>query len=188
MGTASQTLDHQRRPAGWQIDNSFFYMFLPGGGNFNNGSPSVVVNTSWIRAFLTVVGRNIRWRWELALGTLNQISFRSAQNGNWYMDKWPGRTADHPNIEPAADPSCPENPQEPDLARRYLDAIGSSAILIQVPTVIACAQRMDHLASALGIPDFTVTPEQFSTIDDGWHLDSKGSRLYTALSLALIDY
>jgi hypothetical protein len=163
-----------------KIDNSFFYMFLPGGGNFKNGSPSVVVNTSWIRAFLTVVGRNIRWRWEVALGTLNQISFRSAQNGNWYTDKWPARIGEHPNIDPPVDSSCPENPKEADLARRYLDTIGGTAILIQVPSVIACAQRMDHLASALGVADFTVAPEQFSTIDGGWHLDDRGSRLYTA--------
>jgi hypothetical protein len=46
---------------------------------------------------------------------------------------------------------------------------------------------MDHLASALGIPDFTVAPKQFSTFDGGWHLDNNGSRLYTAKLFAWLE-
>ena len=71
------------RPKLWIIDtdlyqgeiaHSFFYMYMPAGGIFGAGSPGYVVKTNWLRAFLTVVGRNIRWRWKAAQGLLKQDS------------------------------------------------------------------------------------------------------------------
>jgi hypothetical protein len=171
-----------------KINNSFFYMSLPSGGNFRTGSPGTVVKTSRLHAFLTVAGRNIRWRLEMVPGLLKQISFRSAKTGNWYLDNWPLQTADnYPMIDRSNYSSCPENSEEAGLARRYFDAIGGAVILIQVPSVIACSPRIHHLASALDVASFTVTPEEFSTSDGGWHLDRKSSRLYTTRLLAWLE-
>jgi hypothetical protein len=171
-----------------KITKSFFHMHLPGGGDFKTGSPRHVVTTSWLTAFLTVVGRNVRWRLKMAMGILKNDSYRSAKDGNWYLDNWPLETRDdYPKIDMSGHRSCLENPEEVELARRYFDAIGGAVILIQVPSVIACAARIQHLASALGVPSFTVTPEEYSTSDGGWHLDRKSSRMYTTRFLEWLE-
>jgi hypothetical protein len=171
-----------------KIAKSFFHMHLPGGGDFKTGSPRHVVTTSWLTAFLTVVGRNVRWRLKMAMGILKHDSYRSAKHGNWYLDNWPLETLDdYPKIDMSGHRSCLENPEEVELARRYFDAIGGAVILIQVPSVIACAARIQHLASVLGVPSFTVTPEEYSTSDGGWHLDRKSSRMYTTRFLEWLE-
>jgi hypothetical protein len=171
-----------------KIQNSFFYMYLPAGGSFGAGAPAEVVGSSRIRAFLHVLGRDIRWRWKMALGQLKQDSYRSAKSGNWYLDNWPLQTVDNnATIETWIYPSCPENAEEAGLARRYFDAIGGAVILIQVPSVLACSPRIRHLASALGVPAFTVVPEEFSSGDGGGHLDRKASRMYTTRIFAWLE-
>jgi hypothetical protein len=108
--------------------------------------------------------------------------------GNWYLDNWPNQTLDdNPHIKSWGGEICPENPEEIVGAKSFFAAIEGRQILIQVPSVIACAQRIAELASALGVPSFTVDPEQFTSGDGGGHLDRMSSRKYTRMFLAWLE-
>jgi hypothetical protein len=171
-----------------KITNSFFYMFLGVGGGFRAGAPGRVVHAGWLQAFLTVAGRNIRWRWKMALGLIGHDSYRSAKSGNWYLDDWPNQMlTTNATIETWLDLTCPENSEEAGLAKRYFEQLGGAFILIQVPSVLACSPRIQHLASALGVPAFNVVPEEYSSGDGGGHLDRKSSRMYTARFFAWLE-
>jgi hypothetical protein len=171
-----------------KIENSFFFMKLPASGGFGAGSPGHVVKISWLRAYLTVAGRNIRWRLKRTFGLFPvHDPYRSAKTGNWYLDHWPGQLADNATIKSWISGTCPENPDEVGLARRYMEAIQGSVVLIQVPSVIACSPRIQHLASALAVPAFTVAPELFSSGDGGGHLDRAGARKYTTMLFAWLE-
>jgi hypothetical protein len=169
------------------LGNSFFYMSLPAGPPFNAGSPGRVVNATWMRAFRSVVGRNIRWRMKMMMGFLQRDPYRSAKTGNWYLDNWPFQMNNNATIQSWVGRTCPENPGEAELAKRYLQAIGGETLLIQVPSVLSCAQRIHNLASAVGVRSFTVDPEPFTSGDGGGHLDRSGSRKYTALFFAWLE-
>lgn len=168
------------------FNNSFFHMSLPTGGSFR--APGDAVKTGWLRAYLNVLGRNIRWRFKLAMGGLQHDSYRSVVSGNWYLDNWPNQMLDsNPHITSWVGRHCPENADEVVGAHRFFDAIGGAKILIQVPSVLACAQRINELASALSVPSFTVDPEPFTSGDGGGHLDRVSSRKYTALLFTWLE-
>jgi hypothetical protein len=171
------------------IRNSFFYMTMGSGGSFGTGAPRTVVDSNWLSGFKAVVGRNIRWRIKKALGLFPPHDpYRSAKTGSWYLDRWRFQlTEDNATIETWIEPECPENSEEAGLARKYMDQIGGRVVLIQVPSVLACSPRIRHLADALGIPGFTVVPEQFSSGDGGGHLDRKGAKKYTAMLFAWLE-
>jgi hypothetical protein len=54
----------------------------------------------------------------------------------------------------------------------YFRDINAPAVLIQVPSTFACAQRIHEIADAVGIPAFTADPTQYTSIDGGGHLDA----------------
>jgi hypothetical protein len=174
--------------------SSYFFMQMATPAAFGPGAAARVVNHSRMRAIKNVLSRNIRWRLKMAAGLLERDPYRSATTGNWYLDNWPNRTYDNnPPIKlmdlrdvngalqliERGDPACPVGPEELDIARDYVKAIGGSVVLMQVPSVVACAQRLHELASALAVPSFTVDPTQFSTVDGGGHLDLPSARKYS---------
>ena len=83
--------------------------------------------------------------------------------------------------------SCPVLPEEVEEARHYLDKIGGEAVLIQVPSSFACAQRVRELAAATGVTAFTVDQTQFTSVDGGGHLDDISARKYTAMLLGWLN-
>jgi hypothetical protein len=167
---------------------SFFNMVLPDYRAFGAGSPARVVKVTWMRAFLTAFGRNIQWRMKIAAGLLEHDSYRSATTGNWYLDNWLYHIRDdNPAIKSRVSQTCPENPDEIAAAKPYLEAIGGQTILIQVPSVNSCAQRIHELAAALGVPSFTVDPTQFTSNDGGGHLDARGARKYSTMLFAWLE-
>src|SRR5262249_40504118 len=128
--------------------------------------------------------------------------YRSAKTGNWYLDNWPNYASDtNPAIKlmefrvvngafhqaERVDSSCPVIRQEVDDAKRYLEAIGGAVVIIQVPSAFACAQRINELASALGVPSFTVEPTQFSSTDGGGHLDGLSARKYSKMFFGWLE-
>ena len=87
---------------------SFFYMSLPTGGSFR--APGDAVKTGWLPAYLHVIGRNIRWRFEMARGQLQHELYRSAVTGNWFLDNWPNQMLDNnAHITSWVGKTCPEN-------------------------------------------------------------------------------
>lgn len=159
----------------------FFHMALD--GSFLQG----VVRDSWLTAYKNVVSRNIRWRFKYFLGELHPFEYRSAVNGSWNLDNWPFyRLLNNAPItlksieivngrvvigDRSSDTPCPALPEEITEAKDYLKELGSAAVLIQIPSEGACAQRVHEIADALGVSAFTVDPTQYSTVDGGGHLD-----------------
>lgn len=168
--------------------HSFFRMVLADHREFGAGSPARAVKASSTRAHLRVFGRNIRWRVKSAIGLLKRDPYRSAKTGNWYLNNWQAHMwEDNPAIKSWVGETCPENPEEIAAAKPYLEAIGGTTILIQVPSVISCAQRIRELAAALGVPSFTVDAAQFTSNDGGGHLDAKGARKYSTMFFAWLE-
>jgi hypothetical protein len=184
------------------IRASFFFNELSPAA-FGTGAPARVVNYSRLRALKNVLGRNIRWRIKMARGVLPEYdSYRSAKTGNWWLDKWVNHhSASNPPIRPMKlvfaagkpkmverdDPSCPALPAEIGAAKRYLEAIGGTTVLIQVPSALACAQRVHELASAIGVSSFTVDPTLFTSNDGGGHLDAVSARKYSTMLFAWLE-
>jgi hypothetical protein len=164
------------------LHTSFFFMDMSSAQGFGTSAAARVVNYTRARAFVHVVGRNIRWRLRMAMGLLNEAPYRSANTGNWYVDNWPNSASDkNPLIQSRVGRFCPASPEEAEGAKRYFEALGGPAILIQVPSAFSCAQRVHELASVVALPSFTTEPEQFSTSDGGGHLDRVSARRYTAM-------
>jgi hypothetical protein len=193
------------RPKLWVINTDrdiedertgFFFMDLA-------GVPANVSSQSKARALKNVLGRNLRWRIKMALGLLPKFdSYRSARTGNWWLDNWINHQAStNPTMRPMKllvadgkvkiverdDPSCPALPGEIEGARRYLRAIGGVAVLIQVPSIFACAQRVHEIADAVGVLSFTVDPTLFSSNDGGGHLDAVSARKYSTMLFAWLE-
>ncbi len=85
------------------------------------------------------------------------------------------------------DQSCPVLPEEVAGADHYLKEIGGSAVLIQVPSSFACAQRIQELSAALAVPAFTVDQTKFSSIDGGGHVDGISAHKYTTMLFAWLE-
>jgi hypothetical protein len=181
--------------------SGFFFLTLAGG--LGTSATDRVVRHGVLHAYKNIVGRNIRWRLKKALGLLKIYSFRSATTGNWYLAKWPNYDTDNnPRItlmelsvsngaihqQERVDDSCPVLPEEVEEARLYLNEIGGTAVLIQVPSSFACAQRVHELATSVGVSAFTVDQTQFSSSDGGGHLDQPSARKYTGLLLAWLHH
>jgi hypothetical protein len=161
--------------------NGFFYMDIS--GPFLQG----ITQHSWLTAYENVIGRNIRWRLQSALGTSHPFQYRSAVNGDWNLDNWPYYRLDNNNpialkkIELAngalvvsdrdGDTFCPALPEEITGAEDYLKKLGGTVVLIQMPSAFACAQRVHEIADTVGVSAFTVDPTQYSSVDGGGHLD-----------------
>jgi hypothetical protein len=179
------------------IRYSFFYERLVGAEGFGSGVPDRVVNYSRLRVYRNVIGRNIRWRLKMAVGLLGQDPYRSANTGNWYLDRWPNYASEtNASIKPLehlraqrdrTDPTCPALPAEVESAKSYLAAIGGAAVLIQVPSAFACAQRTHELATAIGVASFTVNPALFTSVDGGGHLDRVSARKYSTMLFTWLE-
>ena len=182
------------------VQNGFFAPSLGSGA----GLPaSTVLQYGWLWSYKNVIGRNIRWRLKEAFGSVRLWgSYRSATTGNWYLDDWATYTNQNPLIQrrelhrgglagvyetERINFACPTVPAEIAMAQRYLAEVGGAAVLIQVPSKFACAQRVQELASALKIPALTVDETQFTAIDNGGHLDSAGAQKYSNILFAWLE-
>ncbi len=182
-----------------ELSSGFFFPSLTSGA----GLPaSTVMKYDRLRALRNVLGRNIRWRLKLALGSLRNWSYRSAKTGNWYLDNWPAYRDKNPAIEPRemhrgadgafyqtkrVDFTCPAETEEVDEAKRYITEIGGVVILIEVPNAFACAQRVHELGSFLGVPAFTVGQTEFTSTDGGGHLDAASAHKYSEMLFAWLE-
>lgn len=170
------------------MDSSFFDMSLASAGGFGTSTVARVVAYSDMQALKNVAGRNLRWRMENALGRLPDYPYRSATTGNWYLDTWPGYSgADHPKIDVRVGTHCPAPATEIDAAKRYATEIGGRIVLTQIPSAFSCDQRVDDLAAALGVAALTLPPGQFTSGDDGGHLDADAARRYSQIFFAWLE-
>jgi hypothetical protein len=185
------------RPKLWVINTDrytedpstgFFHMDLSSAQGFGSSATARVVNYTNAHAIRNVVGRNVRWRLKMAIGLLKYAPYRSAKTGNWYLDDWPNfGLSSNPPIAPRFVGVCAAATVEVDEARRFLSALGGGAVLIQVPSAFACAQRVHEIAAALNVRALTAPAAQFTSGDGGGHLDGVSARKYTAQLFAWLE-
>lgn len=93
----------------------------------------------------------------------------------------------NPPVVSRIDQACAAAPGEVEEAKRFVAALGGSAVLVQVPSAVSCARRVHEIAAALTVPALAVPVTQFTSIDGGGHLDGVSARKYTTLLLAWLE-
>jgi hypothetical protein len=166
------------------------------------GSVMSIVKEPRVVGYVRVAGRNVRWRiedWLLEylprtvakaffgrMLTLSTNTWRSALNGNAYLDHAGFYITDHGPIVVVRDQQCDTNPGEIERARRYLADIGGEAILTITPYERWCPKRVRELASALGRETIIADDAAYS-VWDGTHMDKKGAAAYTEFLLNALE-
>lgn len=155
-------------------------------------TPIAAVRRSRIRGYLTVLGRNLRWRIEDWIAADLQAArsppaspfgiYRNVSNGDITHDANPAYVAN--NNKPmrlTRDPNCHTNPAVIHYARNFLHEIGGNAVLMLVPHSQACVQQAAELAKALNV-EFIPPPsvDALTTVDGGGHLDKRSAKIFTS--------
>lgn len=153
--------------------------------------PISAVRRSRIKGYLTVVGRDLRWRAEdfaaarqagrfLPSGRFGM--YRNVSNGDMMLDADPAYDAsDNSLLHLARSPHCHTNPAVVDYGRKFLREIGGNAVLMLVPHSQACVQQAAELAKALNVEFIPPPPyDGLTTVDGGGHLDKRGAEKFTS--------
>ncbi|WP_315704392.1 MULTISPECIES: hypothetical protein [unclassified Bradyrhizobium] len=148
--------------------------------------PIAAVQRDRIRGFMTVVGRNLRWRVEDAIAALETGHFspigiyRNVANGDMALDVNPAYlAAGNGPMRLARDPDCHTNADIVAYGKRFLSEIGGRAVLMLVPHSQACVQQARELADALGVEFIAPSFDGLTTVDGGGHLDRNGAQRFT---------
>jgi hypothetical protein len=184
------------RPPLWIINaDDQFVHFFSGDLNVTLGPEKVpveAVQRSRMRGYLTVVGRNIRWRvedWSAAIqqGDYSLVTpsfglYRNASNGDMLLAANPTYVASgNKPMRLARDEDCHTNPAVVDYARKFIAEVGRNVVLMLVPHSQSCVRQAAELATALNVELITPPPfDGLTTVDGGGHLDKKGAEKFTS--------
>jgi hypothetical protein len=186
------------RPRLWVINaDDQFTHFFSSDLNVTLGpakQPVQAVHRSRLRGYLTVAGRNLRWRVEdivtaLQTGQVDASGlYRHVGNGDMALEANPAYAADdNKPMVSARDAGCHTNPDVVAYARRFLQEIGGRVVLTLVPHSQSCTRQAAELAQALGVELITPGFDGLTTVDGGGHLDRKGAEVFTRqLAAALV--
>ncbi|MGJ5178148.1 hypothetical protein ACQR16_08625 [Bradyrhizobium oligotrophicum] len=140
-----------------------------------------------LAGYLTVMGRNLRWRIEDLVDAFKTGHFsptglyRNISNGDVGLDANGGYVArDNKLLLSARDPNCHTTQEVVDYARTFLKEVGGQVVLTLVPHSQACAQQAEELAKALNVDLIAPPFDGLTTIDGGGHLDRAGAEKYTS--------
>jgi hypothetical protein len=149
--------------------------------------PVDAVGRNRIRGYLTVVGRNLRWRIEDVVAWLQNGHFspsglyRNIPNGDMALEANPVYVAD--NNKPmlsARDQNCHTTPEIIDYARSFLKDVGGRVVLTLVPHSQSCLGQAKELAKALNVELIAPPFDGLTTVDGGGHLDKHGAEKFTS--------
>jgi hypothetical protein len=152
--------------------------------------PIAAVQRNWIRGWLTVVGRDLRWRIEDINAAYQQGSYsltspflglyRNVSNGDMLLDANPAYVAKgNKPMRSARDENCHTNAAVVDYARKFLNEVGDNVVLTLVPHSQSCLQQARELAEALNLELIAPPFDGLTTIDGGGHLDKHGAKIFT---------
>lgn len=190
---------HQLHPRLWIINAD------DGGGPGNFFSRSMVrsfsadvkvipaTQTNRAKAFWNVVRRNMSWRIEsmeeselfqflfpATAKPLIPMFYRNASTGEADMSAFPGYLReDNAAVKLSRSPDCHTTPEVVDIAREYMSDIGGNVVLTVVPNIHACAQQASEIARSLGLDVVLPPTTDYSSWDNGGHLDRKGAIQFT---------
>jgi hypothetical protein len=153
--------------------------------------PIAAVQRSRMKGYLTVVGRNSRWRLEdlslaiqrgdYSLATPFFGLYRNVSKGDMLLDANPAYIANgNKPMLLARDENCHTNPAVVDYARRFLHEIGGNVVFMLVPHSQSCVRQAEELASALNVELIAPPFDGLTTVDGGGHLDKKGAKKFSS--------
>jgi hypothetical protein len=149
--------------------------------------PIGAVGRNRIRGYLTVVGRDLRWRIEDAIGRLQNGHFspsglyRNISNGDIALGANPAYLADNNKPMPSArDQNCHTTPEIIEYARSFLKDVGGHVVLTLVPHSQSCLGQAKELAKALNVELVAPPFDGLTTVDGGGHLDKHGAERFTS--------
>jgi len=171
------------------VDDQFVH-FFSGDLNVTLGpqkTPIAAVQRNRIRGYLTVVGRNLRWRLEDVFAAIQDGQFspsglyRNISNGDMALEVNPAYLAnDNKPMRLARDPNCDISPDVVSYARTFLAEIGGHVVFTLVPHSQACVRQAAELAKALNVEFIAPALDGLTTVDGGGHLDKKGAEKFTS--------
>jgi len=148
--------------------------------------PIDAVRRNRIRGYLTVIGRNVRWRIEdmrarYRDGGFSQTGiYRNVANGDMAVEANPAYLAsDNKPMVSARDQGCHASPEVIDYARKFLKEIGGRVVLTLVPHSQSCLGQATELAKALNVELIAPPFDGLTTVDGGGHLDKRGAEVFT---------
>jgi hypothetical protein len=143
------------------------------------------------RAYYDVVRRNLRWRLEDATAGMRDRHLpasrtviprfsRSDESGATDMRGFPHFLADdNPLVKMTRDPDCHTTPEAIAIAREFVRSLGAPVVLTLVPNFHGCLTQLREIADAAGIETALPARTDYSSWDNGGHLDRKGSIAFT---------
>jgi hypothetical protein len=157
------------------------------------GEAADVMSYGSTRAMLNTFSKDLKWRFDLLLQNMLPRSvvaliysaepifnYRSAQDGNWRNDDWPGFRASNPIMANDREPDCHATPEVIAAAKKYVQRLGSGdVVLTLIPHSNSCRTRVQEIAAALGVPFLAVDWKNMTTFDGGGHLDAEGAKKFT---------
>jgi hypothetical protein len=153
-------------------------------------TPIAAVRRNPMRGYLTVVGRNIRWRTEDLVAAMEQGQYslsglfglyRNVSNGDMLLSANPGYVAnDNQPMRLSRDPDCHTNPTVVDYARNFLNEVGGNVVFMLVPHSQSCVRQAAELANALNVELIAPPFDGLTTVDGGGHLDRHGAEKFTS--------
>ncbi len=183
------------RPPLWiiNVDDQFVH-FFSNDLNLTLGPeklPIAAVERNRMRGWLTVVGRDLRWRMEDIEAAYQQGSYslvppffglyRNVSNGDMLLDVNPAYVASgNKPMRPARDENCHTNAAVVDYARNFLKEVGGNVVLTLVPHSQSCLQQARELAEALNVELIAPPFDGLTTVDGGGHLDKNGAKIFTS--------
>jgi len=145
-------------------------------------------------AYYDVIRRNLRWRLEdvtaaarrglfpaNAAKTVIPKFYRSDETGAADMSFFPHFLADdNPRVKMTRDPDCHTTPGVIAAARDFVRALGSQVVLTLVPNFHGCLTQVREIADAIGVEVVLPPRTDYSSWDNGGHLDRNGSAEFTS--------
>jgi hypothetical protein len=148
--------------------------------------PLAAVERNRMRGYLTVIGRNLRWRIEDATAAFQSGHFsqtglyRNIANGDMALDANPAYLADGNKAMPSLrDQNCHTTPEVIAYAKSFLRDVGGHVVLTLVPHSQSCFGQAEELAKALNVELITPPFDGLTTVDGGGHLDKRGAEKFT---------
>jgi hypothetical protein len=112
------------------------------------------------------------------------FNYRSAQDGNWRNEGWPGYRGPNPTMTNDREPDCQATSEVIAAAKKYVQRLGSGdVVLTLIPHSNSCRTKVQEIAVALGVPFLAVDWKNMTTFDGGGHLDAEGGKKFTAAVL-----
>jgi hypothetical protein len=176
------------------VDDNFDHFFSTSLKMWWFNSPQSVpippIGYDRMKGWVSVARRNVRWRFEDARAPSgsDRSVYRRIDDGSVYLDNNPRYGAtDNETLVVVRDPNCHATPETIKIGRDYLASIGGDSILTLIPNSTWCPTQALELGKGLGREVLLPPDANYSTVDNGGHLDHKSAVAFTRFILSSLE-